>query len=408
MIKQPVKSVSEPTTERSRRKSMADFLANNVRSIPPSGIRRFFDLVSGSKDVISLGVGEPDFVTPWRFRDAAVYSIEKGRTQYTSNAGIPELREAIAQYLHDRFRVTYDPAKEMLVTVGASEAVDLALRALVNPGDEVLIPEPSYICYSPITTMCGGVPVGIETFAEDGFKLTASALRAALTPKSKVLILSYPSNPTGAIMSYDELLPIAKVVEEHDLIVVADEIYAELTYGARHVSIASLPGMRDRTVLVSGMSKAFAMTGWRMGYACGHPDIIAAMLKIHQYTVMCAPIMSQVAAIEALRNGMEEMERMVESFNQRRRLFIQGLRDIGLPCHEPQGAFYAFPSIRHTGLTSEQFAERLFREAKVAAVPGNVFGKGGEGFLRCSYATSPKLLQEALERIGTFLKTLGV
>ena len=406
MIKQPVKSESEPTTERSRRRSMADFLANTVKSIPPSGIRRFFDLVSGSKDVISLGVGEPDFVTPWRFRDAAVYSIEKGRTQYTSNAGIPELREAIAQYLHDRFRLTYDPAKEILVTVGASEAVDLSLRALVNPGDEVLIPEPSYVCYSPITKLCGGVVVGIETRPEDGFKLTPAALRAALTPKSKVLILSFPNNPTGAIMTREELLPIARVVEEHDLIVVADEIYAELTYGAKHVSFASLPGMRDRTVLVSGMSKAFAMTGWRMGYACGHPEIIAAMLKIHQYTVMCAPIMSQVAAIEALRNGMEEMERMVESFNQRRRLIVQGLRDIGLPCHEPQGAFYAFPSIRHTGLTSEQFAERLFREAKVAAVPGNVFGKGGEGFLRCSYATSPTLLQEALERIGKFLKTL--
>jgi len=405
MIKQQVKSESEPSTEQSRR-SMADYLASNVKAIPPSGIRRFFDLVSGSKDVISLGVGEPDFVTPWRFRDAAVYSIEKGRTQYTSNAGMPELREAIAEYLHGRFGLTYDPAKEVLVTVGASEAVDLALRALVNPGDEVLIPEPSYVCYSPITTLCGGVVVGVETRPEDGFKLMPAALRAALTPKSKVLILSFPSNPTGAIMTREELLPIARVVEEHDLIVVTDEIYAELTYGAKHVSFASLPGMRDRTVLVSGMSKAFAMTGWRMGYACGHPEIIAAMLKIHQYTVMCAPIMSQVAAIEALRGGMEEMEKMVESFNQRRRLFVQGLRDIGLPCHEPQGAFYAFPSIRHTGLSSEQFAERLFREAKVAAVPGNVFGKGGEGFVRCSYATSPKLLQEALERIGKFLQTL--
>ncbi len=401
MIKEEVQSAS-----RKRRTSMADYLAASARSIPPSGIRRFFDLVSGNKDVISLGVGEPDFVTPWRFRDAAIYSIEKGRTQYTSNAGLPELREAIAMYLHDRFQLTYDPAKEIIVTVGASEGVDLALRALVEPGDEVLIPEPSYICYSPIATLGGGVPVGIETFPEDGFKLTEASLRAALTPKSKVLILSYPSNPTGAIMTFEDLLPIARVVEEHDLIVIADEIYAELTYGAKHVSIASLPGMRDRTVLVSGFSKAFAMTGWRMGYACGHPDIIGTMLKIHQYTVMCAPIMSQVAALEALRNGMEEMERMVESFNQRRRLVVQGFRDIGLPCHEPQGAFYAFPSIRNTGLTSEEFAERLLREAKVAAVPGNVFGKGGEGFLRCSYATSVTQLQEALERIGKFLQTL--
>lgn len=393
---------------RSKRSGMNDYLASAARSIPPSGIRRFFDLVSASKDssIISLGVGEPDFVTPWRYRDAAVYSLEKGKTQYTSNAGMPELREAISQYLQDRFQMTYDPASEILVTVGGSEAIDLALRALVEPGDEVLVPEPTYLPYSPISTLSGGVPVGIETFAKDQFKLTADNLRAAITPRSKVLILCYPSNPTGAIMTYEDLLPIAKVVEENDLIVISDEIYAELTYESRHVSFASLPGMRDRTIVVSGFSKAFAMTGWRMGYACGHPEIIAAMLKIHQYTVMCAPIMGQVAALEAMTNGMEDMHRMIESYNQRRRLVVQGFRDIGLPCHEPQGAFYAFPCIESTGLSSEEFASRLLLEAKIAAVPGYVFGRGGEGFIRCSYATSVTQLMEALERIGDFLNKL--
>ncbi|WP_230986774.1 aminotransferase class I/II-fold pyridoxal phosphate-dependent enzyme [Cohnella fermenti] len=387
---------------------MQDYLAASARAIPPSGIRRFFDLVSASKDssIISLGVGEPDFVTPWRYRDAAVYSLEKGKTQYTSNAGMPELREAIAQYLHDRFELSYNPADEVLVTVGGSEAIDLAIRALIEPGDEILIPEPTYLPYNPIASLSGGVPVGIETFAKDQFKLTADGLRAAITPKSKALVLCYPSNPTGAIMSYDDLLPIAKLVEENDLIVIADEIYAELTYGPRHVSFASLPGMKDRTIVVSGFSKAFAMTGWRMGYACGHPELIGAMLKIHQYTVMCAPIMGQVAALEALTNGMEEMARMIESYNQRRRLVVQGFRQIGLECHEPQGAFYAFPSVANTGLSSEEFASRLLLEAKVAAVPGYVFGQGGEGFIRCSYATSVTQLTEALDRIGGFLNKL--
>lgn len=403
-----IKDVEPKPEIRPKRSGMNDYLASAARSIPPSGIRRFFDLVSASKDssIISLGVGEPDFVTPWRYRDAAVYSLEKGKTQYTSNAGMPELREAIAHYLQDRFQLTYDPASEMLVTVGGSEAIDLALRALVEPGDEVLVPEPTYLPYTPISTLSGGVPVGIETFAKDQFKLTEGNLRAAITPRSKVLILCYPSNPTGAIMTYEDLLPIAKVVEENDLIVISDEIYAELTYGPRHVSFASLPGMKDRTIVVSGFSKAFAMTGWRMGYACGHPEIIAAMLKIHQYTVMCAPIMGQVAALEAMTNGMEDMHRMIESYNQRRRLVVQGFRNIGLPCHEPQGAFYAFPCIESTGLSSEEFASRLLLEAKVAAVPGYVFGKGGEGFIRCSYATSVTQLMEALERIGNFLNKL--
>jgi aminotransferase len=379
---------------------MERYLAPLVRDIPPSGIRKFFDLVAGSKDIISLGVGEPDFVTPWRFREAAIYSLEQGRTTYTHNAGLPELREAISEYLHTQFAVKYEPSNEVLVTVGGSEAIDLALRALVTPGDEILVPEPSYISYSPITTITGGVPVGIETFAKDNFKLQPEALRAAITPKSKVLILCYPSNPTGGIMTREDWEPIAKIVEEHDLIVISDEIYAELTYGKKHVSFAAMPGMRDRTILVSGFSKAFAMTGWRMGYACGHPDIIGAMLKIHQYTVMCAPVTGQLAAIEALKNGLDEKDRMVEAYNQRRRLVVKGFREIGLACHEPEGAFYAFPSIQETGLSSEAFASKLLLEGKVAAVPGHVFGLGGEGFIRCSYATSVEQLQQAIERMG--------
>lgn len=389
-------------------RSMKDFLSPLVRTIPPSGIRKFFDLVSASKDkdIISLGVGEPDFSTPWHMREAAVQSLERGRTKYTSNAGLIELREAIGEYLHSNFQVKYEPEDEIIVTVGGSEALDLALRALIVPGDEILIPEPSFVAYSPITAIGGGIPVGIETFAKDKFKLTPESLQAAITPKSKVLILSYPSNPTGGIMTYEDMLPIAKIVEENDLIVISDEIYAELTYGQKHVSFASMPGMRDRTILVSGFSKAFAMTGWRMGYACGHPDIISAMLKIHQYTIMCAPVMGQVAALDALKYGMDEKDRMVESYNQRRRLVVKGFRDIGLDCHEPEGAFYAFPSVASTGLSSEDFALKLLQESKVAAVPGSVFGLGGEGFLRCSYATSLVQLTESLERIGNFLNKL--
>lgn len=389
-----------------QKKSMESYLAPLVREIAPSGIRKFFDLVSASKDIITLGVGEPDFVTPWHVREACVYSLERGRTGYTSNAGTPELREAIGQYLDDNFKVTYNPSNQILVTVGGSEAIDLALRALIVPGDEILIPEPCYVSYSPITSIGGGIPVGIETTSANGFKLTAEALEAKITPKSKVLILCYPSNPTGAIMTYEDWLPIAKVIEKHDLIVISDEIYAELTYEEKHVSFAAIPGMKDRTLLVSGFSKAFAMTGWRMGYVCAHEDLIAAMLKIHQYTVMCAPVMGQVAALEALTNGLEEKDRMIESYNQRRRLIVQGLREIGLECHEPQGAFYAFPSIQGLGLSSDDFAQRLLVEAKVAAVPGNAFGLGGEGFLRCSYATSVAQLSEALERIGRFVEKL--
>lgn len=398
--------INQTEKQGSSNKSMSGYLAPLVREIPPSGIRKFFDLVSASKDIISLGVGEPDFSTPWHVREACVYSLERGNTKYTPNAGLPELREAIAEYLYDSFHVPYEPSDEIVVTVGGSEAIDLALRALIVPGDEILIPEPCYISYSPITKIGGGIPVGIETFAKDNFKLTPESLKASLTPKSKILILCYPSNPTGGIMTYEDWLPIAKIVEEHDLIVISDEIYAELTYDQKHVSFASLPGMKDRTILVSGFSKAFAMTGWRMGYACGHRDLISAMLKIHQYTVMCAPAMGQVAALEALRNGMEEKDHMVESYNQRRRLVVQGFREIGLTCHEPQGAFYAFPSIVSTGLSSEEFAQRLLHEAKVAAVPGNVFGLGGEGFVRCSYATSVNQLIEAIDRMGNFIRKL--
>ena len=385
---------------------MQKYIAPVVRDIPPSGIRKFFDLVSASKDIISLGVGEPDFVTPWTVREACVTALERGRTSYTPNSGLVELREAIAEYMDNSFQVRYEPHNQVLVTIGGSEAIDLALRTLISPGDEVLIPEPCYISYSPITAITGGVPVGVETYASDQFKVTAESLRAKLTPRSKVLILCYPSNPTGGIMTYEDWLPIAKLVEEHDLIVISDEIYAELTYGRRHVSFASLPGMMDRTILVSGFSKAFAMTGWRLGYACGHPDLIAAMLKIHQYTVMCAPIMGQVAAVAAIREGLTEKARMVDAYNQRRRLVVKGFREIGLECHEPQGAFYAFPSIQNTGLDSETFAQRLLVEGKVAVVPGNVFGLGGDGFVRCSYATSVSNLTEALERIGTFVRPL--
>ncbi|WP_275901132.1 aminotransferase class I/II-fold pyridoxal phosphate-dependent enzyme [Paenibacillus periandrae] len=387
-------------------KSMSGYLAPLVRDIPPSGIRKFFDLVSASKDIISLGVGEPDFCTPWHIREAAVYSLERGNTKYTPNSGLYELREAISEYLYDSFQVPYEPSDEVLVTVGGSEAIDLALRALVVPGDEILIAEPSYISYSPIVRISGGVPIGIETFAKDDFKLKPEAVKARITPKTKILIVSYPSNPTGGIMSYEDWVPIAKIAEEHDLIVISDEIYAELTFEQNHVSFASLPGMRDRTILVSGFSKAFAMTGWRMGYACGHSDIIKAMLKIHQYTVMCAPAMGQVAALEALRNGMEEKDRMVESYNQRRRLVVHSFREIGVQCHEPQGAFYAFPSISSTGLSSDEFAQRLLHEAKVAVVPGDVFGLGGEGFIRCSYAYSVNQLIEAIDRIGNFVRKL--
>ncbi|MEF3303490.1 pyridoxal phosphate-dependent aminotransferase [Paenibacillus sp. GYB003] len=382
---------------------MRNYLSKRVREIPPSGIRAFFDIAAGSRDVISLGVGEPDFVTPEPIRESCVQALREGQTRYTSNAGLPELREEIARYQWERFGLGYEPSQEILVTVGSSEAVDLALRASIDPGDEVLIPAPSYIAYAPIAYLHGGRVTEVETTAEQNFKLTAEALRKKLSPRSKVLMVNYPCNPTGAIMTENDWRPIAELAVAHDLIVVSDEVYAELTYGRRHVSPASLPGMKERTIVINSFSKAFAMTGWRIGYACGDRELISGMLKIHQYTAMCAPVLGQIAAIESLRHGMEAMEEMKSAFARRRHLVVQGLREIGLPCREPDGAFYAFPSVAHTGLSAERFAHRLLQEGGVAAVPGHVFGSGGEGHVRCSYAVSESRLTEALERLDRFV-----
>jgi len=382
---------------------MSRYITNVVRELPPSGIRKFFDLVTQTEGVISLGVGEPDFVTPWHIREACFYSLEKGYTMYTSNMGLLELREEIALYEQKKINVTYDPENEILVTVGVSEAVDLALRALVGPGDEVLIPEPCYVSYTPGTTLTYGKPVPLMTYEADEYRLRPDILEQAITPKSKVLILPYPTNPTGGIMKEEDLKALVDIIIKHDLIVLSDEIYSELTYEGEHVSIASFPGMKDRTVVFNGFSKAFAMTGWRIGYACGHPDIISAMNKIHQYTIMCAPIMSQQAAIEALRHGEGEMRKMVDNYNYRRKLMLSGFREIGLTCFEPRGAFYCFPSIKSSGMNSEEFCERLLQEEKVAVVPGNAFGQCGEGYIRCCYAASVSNIEEAIERMGKFL-----
>ncbi|WP_342410508.1 aminotransferase class I/II-fold pyridoxal phosphate-dependent enzyme [Paenibacillus sp. FSL R10-2778] len=381
-----------------------EWIAPRVREIAPSGIRAFFDLSAGNQDIISLGVGEPDFVTPEHVRAACIRALNNGETMYTPNSGLLELREEIASYLHTSFKLRYEPNDEIMVTVGSSEAVDLALRAFITPGDEIIVPSPSYIAYSPITHLNGGVTVEVESSAEQGFKLTAEALRKVITPRSKLLMVNFPTNPTGAVMTYEDWLPIAQIVKENNLLVISDEIYAELTYDSQHVSIASLPGMLERTIVISGFSKAFAMTGWRVGYACGDRELIAAMLKIHQYTAMCAPVLGQIAAIESLRNGMQHKEHMKQCFDERRKLLVSGFRSIGLPCHEPAGAFYAFPSIAHTGMKSEDFALQLLREVGVAAVPGHVFGSGGEGYIRCSYAASLQKLTEALERIEDFMK----
>ncbi|OAB40887.1 pyridoxal phosphate-dependent aminotransferase [Paenibacillus glacialis] len=381
-----------------------DWIAPRVRDIPPSGIRAFFDLSAGSEDIISLGVGEPDFVTPEHIREACMQALRQGSTSYTPNAGLPELREEIANYLQNNFNLRYDPASEVLVTVGSSEALDLALRAFTAPGDEILLPSPSYIAYSPIGYLNGGTVVEVEARAEDGFKLTAEALRRAVTPRSKLLMLNYPNNPTGAIMTSEDWQPIADIVKENNLLVISDEVYAELTYDWKHVSIASLPGMQERTIVLSGFSKAFAMTGWRIGYACGHRELLAAMLKIHQYTAMCAPVLGQIAAIESLRHGLEAMNEMREVYRQRRELLVNGFRSIGMPCHVPEGAFYAFPSIAHTGLDSETFALQLLKESGVAVVPGHVFGAGGEGHIRCAYSVSTQRLSQALERMESFMK----
>lgn len=375
-----------------------------VQNIPPSGIRRFFDLVSEMDDVISLGVGEPDFVTPWHIREACVYSLEKGYTMYTSNWGLLELREEIARHINNDYKVQYNPANEVLVTVGVSEGLDLAMRAILVPGDEVLIPEPCYVSYSPTVYLTGAIPVPISARPENDFRITAAQIEEKITSKTKALVLSYPNNPTGATISREELLEIAKVVKKHDLIVLSDEVYGKLTYVGEHTCFASLPGMKERTLLLSGFSKAYAMTGWRLGYVCGHPEVLSQMTKIHQYTILCAPVTAQKAALEALQNGTEEMEKMVAEYDRRRKLVMKGFEEIGLECFEPKGAFYAFPSIKNTGMNSEEFAERLLKEAKVAVVPGNVFGAIGEGHIRCSYASSVKDLTEAIERIGKFIK----
>ena len=384
---------------------MKDILSPVVTNMPPSGIRKFFDIVSEMKGAISLGVGEPDFITPAHIREAGIASLENGHTYYTSNSGLAELREEIAKYLKRRFDMSYDSKSEVLVSVGGSEAIDLALRALISPGDEVLIPEPSFVCYKPDTQLAGGVAIPLETYEKDSFALTADTLKAAITEKTKVLVLPYPNNPTGGIMTREQLEDIAKVLEGTNIAVISDEIYAELTYGNnRHFSIAQIPSMRERTVIVSGFSKAYAMTGWRLGYACGNKDLIAAMTKIHQYAIMSAPTTSQYAAIEALRNGDEDIEYMKKEYNRRRRFIVDGFRKMGLSCFEPLGAFYVFPCIKSTGFGSNEFCERLLQEEKIAVVPGNAFGASGEGFVRCSYAYSIDNIKEALERIERFVK----
>lgn len=387
------------------------FLNPDIAAVPPSGIRRFFDIAATMKDAISLGVGEPDFVTPYHIRDAAINSILDGETQYTGNRGMPELLEEISWYLENRYQTKYDPKTEIMVTVGASEAIDVALRAMVSPGDEVLVPEPSYVSYSPSVIFATGKPVGVVTTAETEFRLTSEAVEAAITPRTKLLILPYPNNPTGGIMEKEDLEKIARVVEKHDLMVLSDEIYSELTYGGKdHVSFASLPGMWERTVTLNGFSKAFAMTGWRVGYACAPRELLSVMLKIHQYGIMCAPRMGQVAALEALKAGRmtdyEDVRKMRESYDRRRRLMVEGFRSMGLDCFEPRGAFYVFPSIKPTGLTSEEFCNRLIREHKVACVPGTAFGSCGEGHIRCSYATGIDKLNIALEQMADFVARL--
>ncbi|MFA7637656.1 MAG: aminotransferase class I/II-fold pyridoxal phosphate-dependent enzyme [Monoglobales bacterium] len=380
------------------------FLSDKVKSIKPSGIRKFFDIVTEMKDAVSLGVGEPDFVTPWHIREAGIRSLENGSTHYTSNWGLIELRKSISDYMSRRFNLDYDYTSQILVTVGGSEGIDQCIRALVNPGDEVLIPEPSFVCYSPMTALAGGVPVAIRTFAKDKFKLTPEALKAAITPKTKLLILPYPNNPTGGIMTKSDLEGIAKVLRETNVFVLSDEIYAELTYTETpHVSIASLPGMYDRTVIINGFSKAYAMTGWRLGFATGPKELIGAMTKIHQYAIMSAPTTSQYAAIEAIEKGDDDIARMKEEYNMRRRLVVESFRKIGLDCFEPEGAFYVFPSIQKTGYTSEDFCEKLLYTKKVAVVPGNAFGDSGEGFFRASYCYSVQNLQKAISLIDEFV-----
>lgn len=385
---------------------MRNPLSERIVTIQPSGIRKFFDIVSEMEDAISLGVGEPDFDTPWHIRDEGIYALEKGRTFYTSNSGLMDLRTEIANYLKRKLDVTYDPAKEIMVTVGGSEAIDIAMRAMLDPGDEVLIPQPSYVSYLPCAILANGVPVIIELKAENEFRLTAEELEAAITPKTKLLVLPFPNNPTGAVMERKDLEAIAEVVKKHDIFVLSDEIYSELTYLEEHVSIAALPGMKERTVLINGFSKAYAMTGWRLGYACAPRIILEQMLKIHQFAIMCAPTTSQYAAVEALRNGDEDVKKMRVEYDARRKYLLHRFKEMGLECFEPYGAFYMFPCIKKFNMTSEEFATQLLREEKVAVVPGTAFGDCGEGYLRISYAYSLKNLKIALGRMEQFVKKL--
>ncbi len=385
---------------------MRNPLADKIVDIKPSGIRKFFDIVSERKDAISLGVGEPDFDTPWHIRDEGIYSLEKGRTFYTSNAGLKELRQEICHYLKRKQGLTYDPLHEVIITVGGSEAIDIGLRAMINPGDEVLIPQPSYVSYEPCAILAGAVPVIINLKAENEFRLTAQELEEAITDKTKVLILPFPNNPTGAIMEREDLEAIAEVIIKHDIFVMSDEIYSELTYKGKHISIACIPGMQERTILINGFSKAYAMTGWRLGYACGPKEILEQMIKIHQFAIMCAPTTSQYAAVEALKNGDEDVEMMRTAYNQRRRFLLNAFREMNLECFEPYGAFYVFPCIKEFGMTSDEFANRFLEEENVAAVPGTAFGDSGEGYLRISYAYSLEQLKEAMNRMAHFVNKL--
>lgn len=385
---------------------MKKFLSDKIQTIKPSGIRKFFDIVSEMKDAISLGVGEPDFETPWHIRDEGIYALEKGRTFYTSNAGLKDLRAEIGNYLSRTQGINYDPQSEILVTVGGSEAIDIGLRAIINAGDEVIIPQPSYVSYEPCAVLAGATPVIINLKAENEFRLTAEELEEAITDKTKILILPYPNNPTGAIMGREDLEKIAKVVIEKDILVMSDEIYSALTYKGEHVSIAGIEGMKERTILINGFSKAYAMTGWRLGYACGPKEIIKQMTKIHQFAIMCAPTVSQYAAVEALKHGDEDVKKMRQAYNQRRRFLMNAFREMNLKCFEPYGAFYVFPCIKEFGMTSEKFATRFLEEEHVAAVPGTAFGESGEGFLRISYAYSLPTLKTAMERLNHFVNRL--
>lgn len=385
---------------------MRNPLSKKVTEIKPSGIRKFFDLVSEMKDAISLGVGEPDFETPWHIRDEGIYAFERGRTFYTANAGLKDLRTEINNYLQRRQGLSYNPDNEIVVTVGGSEAIDIALRAMLNAGDEVIIPQPSYVSYEPCTVLADGVPVIINLKAENEFRLTAEELENAITDKTKVLILPFPNNPTGSIMEKEDLESIAKVIIKHDIFVISDEIYSELSYKNKHISIASIDGMKERTILINGFSKSYAMTGWRLGYACGNKDIIAQMTKIHQYAIMCAPTISQYAAVDALKNGDEDVEKMKKSYNQRRRFLMNAFKEMDLECFEPFGAFYVFPCIKEFGMTSEEFATKFLEEEKVAAIPGTAFGDSGEGYLRISYAYSLEKLKIAMDRLKNFVTRL--